>query len=401
MSGTKKGRYSLHVGVASGADIESSLDVANVLHDAGAQATVYLSKSRARRLLSRNDGSGSDQDLGGRLYKLNLVPEAVSLRLIDYPRMRDLRSLATVRQVAQAMRDDGVHVVHLSIGPGEVWLGVMALALRDVPVVTAFQQPVQNVGDGRPGAFTTLGNRLATWGSDVNVVHGRQLATLLIDRYRLRAERVAHVPLLPRITAARWPASNRPEEPGTVLFFGGARYHKGLEYLVRAQPLVTREVPDAHFVIAAHGPDLERCLALIQEPDRFEVHEGFVPGEEMPGFFERASLVVLPYIDAAASGVLLDAYSFGRPVVASRVGALPDYVEEGVTGLLVPPADERALARAIISLLKDDRLRHQMAEQAKRWVGKQRQAIVAQWLQVYLQAIDLHGNGNGADAAAR
>jgi glycosyltransferase involved in cell wall biosynthesis len=377
----------MHVGIASGADIESTLDLANVLHAAGAWATLYLSRSRAARLVGERNGATED-GIVARFYDLNLLPPTIPVRLIDYPRMRDPRSLGTVRDMVKSMRSDGVDVVHISLGPGELWLASLALLLRGVPVVTAFQQPLQNVGDDRPEWMTSLGNRLALWGGDLYAVHGQELVDVMVHRFGLPAERVVYVPLVPRITAARWPRSNVAEEPGTVLFFGGARYHKGLEYLVRAQPLVNREVPNARFLIAAHGPDLERCLVLIEEPDRFEVHAGFVPGEEMPAYFERASLVALPYIDGAASGVLLDAYSFGRPVVATRVGALPDYVQEGATGLLVPPADEAALASAIVHLLQNDGLRRRMGEQAERWVEEQKRSIADRWLEVYHKAIE-------------
>jgi len=377
----------LHVGIASGADIESTLDLANVLHVAGARATLYLSLARAARLVGEPGGAEGTDGLVDRFYELDLLPRSVPVRLIDYPRLRDPRSLGTVQGVAREMQRDRVDVVHISLGPGELWLGVLAMLLRAVPVVTAFQQPVQNVGDDRPEWLTSLGNRLAAWGSDLYAVHGQELVDVMVDRYRLPAGRMVHVPLVPRITAARWPRSNTAEEPGTVLFFGGARYHKGLEYLVRAQPLVNRQVPAARFVIAAHGPDLERCLSMIEEPSRFEVHAGFVAGEEMPAYFERASLVALPYVDGAASGVLLDAYSFGRPVVASRVGALPDYVEDGATGLLVPPADAPALAAAIVRLLQDDDLRHRMGQQAEQWVAEQKRSIADRWLQVYHAAL--------------
>lgn len=375
----------LHVGIACSAAIENSFDLANLFHEFGITASLYLSRARAARLAGQQEG------IEDRFRELNLLPATGRLRLLSYPRLRDPRSLAVVRQAIAHMHDDGIDLLHVIIGPGEFWLAMMALLLRDRPVVTAFQQPEQNVGEDRPGWFEFATNRVAAWGSDMSVVHGQDLLHTLQRRYRLPAARTAYVPLAPRTTTVRWPSSNHPEEPGTVLFFGGARPHKGLDYLVRAQPLVSREVPQARFLIAAHGPDLERCLALVEDPARFEVHPGFVPAALMPSFFERSSLVALPYISAAASGVLLDAYSYGKPVVATRVGALPDYVVDGVTGLLVPPADEIALARAISTLLGDDDLRRRMGDNARAWVTELKQATAAQWLQVCDRALAAHG----------
>jgi alpha-maltose-1-phosphate synthase len=375
-----------HVGLVAGADIESMLDLANVLHEAGTAVTLYLSFARAARLAGL-PAMAADEDVAAQFYERELVPPDCPMRLVHYPRLRDPRSLGVVRRAIGTMRADGVELVHISIGPTELWLAVMANLIRDLPVVTTYAQPKPNVGENRPPWLDLAINRLVARGSDVLAVTLESMVPYIQETYSIPAERTAYVPLCPRVTALRWAAEPVPEEPGTVLFFGGARRHKGLEYLVRAQPMVNREVPDARFLIAAHGNDLDRCLALIQEPERFEVHRGFVPGDEMPTFYQRASLVALPYISAGPSGVLLDAYGFGKPVVASEVGGLPEYVQDGTTGILVPPADERELAAGIIHLLSDDKLRYRMGDNARRWIEDLKQSIAARWSEVYEQAM--------------
>jgi alpha-maltose-1-phosphate synthase len=375
-----------HVGLVAAADIESMLDLANVLHEAGIPVSLYLSFARAARLAGL-PATADDEAIARHFYERELVSQACRVRLIRYPRLRDPRSLGVVRRAIRTMRTDGVDLVHISIGPTELWLAVMANLIRDLPVVTTYAQPKPNVGENRPAWLDLAINRLMARGSDMLVVTLQSMVPYIQETYGIPAEHTAYVPLCPRITALRWADEPVPEEPGTVLFFGGARRHKGLEYLVRAQPLVNREVPGARFLIASHGSDLDRCLALIQEPDRFEIHQGFVPGDQMPAFYQRASLVALPYISAGPSGILLDAYGFGKPVVASQVGGLPEYVQDGTTGLLVPPADERELAAGIIHLLSDDTLRRKMGENARRWIDDLVQSIAARWLEVYGQAL--------------
>jgi len=126
---------------------------------------------------------------------------------------------------------------------------------------------------------------------------------------------------------------------------------------------------------------------MMQDRSRFEVHDGFVPGDEMAAFFQRASVVALPYLSASTSGILMTALVFGKPVVATRVGCLPEYVEDGVTGLLVPPADAERLADAIVRLLTDDALRHRMGQNAKRWAHDRRQTAASKTLRTYEKAI--------------
>lgn len=66
-----------------------------------------------------------------------------------------------------------------------------------------------------------------------------------------------------------------------------------------------------------------------------------------------SAVMVCPYVDATQSAVVLTAYGFDLPVIATRVGAMPEYIVEGKTGILVEPSDPAALAEAIISLLRD------------------------------------------------
>jgi glycosyltransferase involved in cell wall biosynthesis len=99
-------------------------------------------------------------------------------------------------------------------------------------------------------------------------------------------------------------------------------------------------------------------------PERFEIINRYITQKDIPRLFQQSSLVVLPYVEASQSAVIPVAYAFGRPVVASKVGGLPEVVDHGQTGLLVPPGDSDALAEAIISLLRDRDTRHQMGRQA-------------------------------------
>ncbi len=98
--------------------------------------------------------------------------------------------------------------------------------------------------------------------------------------------------------------------------------------------------------------------------------------------------MAVPYLTAATSGILMTAYVFGKPVVATRVGCLPEYVKQEETGLLVDPGNKQQLADAIIRLLSQNDLRHQMGNNAKRWILGELgwMNIAAQTLEVYREA---------------
>jgi glycosyltransferase involved in cell wall biosynthesis len=86
---------------------------------------------------------------------------------------------------------------------------------------------------------------------------------------------------------------------------------------------------------------------------------------EMAAWFTAADAVALPYLATSQSAVLMTAYTFGRPVVTTTVGGLPEAVDPGQSGLLVPPSDEAALVEAIVALLADSHRCTQMGRYAR------------------------------------
>jgi glycosyltransferase involved in cell wall biosynthesis len=151
------------------------------------------------------------------------------------------------------------------------------------------------------------------------------------------------------------------QEKNTVLFFGLIREYKGLEYLIRAVPTISSSIPELKVIIAGDG-DFTKYESLIDNTAHFEIHNRFIPDEEVSDLFERASVVVLPYTEASQSGVVPIAYAFKKPVVATNVGSLIEVVEDGVTGFVVPPRNTEALSDAIIKILENECLRKKMGE---------------------------------------
>ena len=141
-----------------------------------------------------------------------------------------------------------------------------------------------------------------------------------------------------------------------ALFFGTVTAYKGLDDLLTAWPQVCAEVPDATLDIAGSiGADTDQAAlaARVAALPGVTLHAGYVPVDAVAGHFTRARVVVQPYRRSSQSGVSHVAYTFARPVVATRVGDIPSVVRDGQTGLLVEPGDPAGLARAVVALLRD------------------------------------------------
>lgn len=139
-----------------------------------------------------------------------------------------------------------------------------------------------------------------------------------------------------------------------LLFFGLVREHKGLADLLAALPRVLASTEVTLLVVGEFWEKRSIYDRLIVEyglRGRVKILDRYVTDEEMAGFFCASDLVVLPYRSGTQSGVAVSAYAFERPIVATAVGGLPEVVEDGVTGRVVPPREPEALAAAIVDCL--------------------------------------------------
>jgi glycosyltransferase involved in cell wall biosynthesis len=160
--------------------------------------------------------------------------------------------------------------------------------------------------------------------------------------------------------------TNRPvkEEEHTVLFFGRIFEYKGLHYLIEAEKIISKKIFDFKIIIAGTGDDLEKHMTQLDGNKHFEIHNYYIPNEKIPTLFYRSALIIIPYIEASQSGVIAMAYAFGKPVVVSDVGSLPEIVQNDRTGLIVPPKDPGKLAEAVQELLMDQDKRKKMGSAA-------------------------------------
>jgi glycosyltransferase involved in cell wall biosynthesis len=228
-------------------------------------------------------------------------------------------------------------------------------AARDADVVHAHWLPsgIAALATGKPWV-------LQVWGTDVELARRVPwLARPLVRRARLviaparalaeEAERLAarEVRVIPN--GVEIPESvGEPEEPPHVLFAGRLSAEKGILEFVEATEGLPR-------VIVGDGPLRDRV------PDAV----GFVPHERLGEYYERAAVVACPSRREGYGVVAREAMAYGRPVVATGVGGLPDAVVDGETGLLVPPGDVVALRAALGRLLDDSELRARLGAAAR------------------------------------
>ena len=137
-----------------------------------------------------------------------------------------------------------------------------------------------------------------------------------------------------------------------ILFFGNITPYKGVEYLLKAMKMVHNDCSELQLVVAGGGKyyfDLKeyRNLSYVNIQNRF------IPDDELATLIRNSEFVVVPYVEATQSGVVMSAYAFDKPCIATNVGGLPEMVENGKYGLVVEEKNSTALSDAIIKLYND------------------------------------------------
>jgi glycosyltransferase involved in cell wall biosynthesis len=138
--------------------------------------------------------------------------------------------------------------------------------------------------------------------------------------------------------------------------------HKGQRHLVAAAARVVREVPDARFVIVGEGELRDPLERQVKELglERHVLLPGFRP--DAIGIAKSFDIFVMSSITEGLGSAMLEAMACAIPIVATRAGGIPEAIVDGESGLLVPPHDEEAMARAIVRLLRDAELRRQLGQ---------------------------------------
>ncbi len=223
----------------------------------------------------------------------------------------------------------------------------------DQPFTSYFIRPV--------GRFVTMSDEVM---SDLKKLTSKPAIRLhhpLYDNYGAAVSREAALSQL-----------GLPQQNKYLLFFGFIRKYKGLDLLLEAMSDERIRKEDIHLIVAGeyYGDQefYEKIIRDHQLRDKVHLFTDFIPNEEVRTYFGAANLVVLPYRSATQSGITQVAYHFKKPMIATRVGGLPEAVPEGKTGFLCEP-EPVSVAAAILRFFEPDSIpdleQHLEAERQK------------------------------------
>ena len=241
------------------------------------------------------------------------------------------------------------------------WLAIQQLDVRLLPRERPLVLTAHDVLPREPRAGQLRAQRRLYERVDAVVVHSHHGRERLVVNLGIDPERVHMIPhgafdYLTRLDDERpLPAELAAVEGPVVLFFGLLRPYKGIDVLLRAW----RGIGGAELWIVGM-PRMPLAPLRAAAPPGVRFVPSFVADPEIPAFFRRADLVVLPYREIDQSGVLFAALAFGKPLLLSAVGGFPEVAETGAAEL-VAPGDHAALHIALQRLLADTARREALA----------------------------------------
>lgn len=151
-----------------------------------------------------------------------------------------------------------------------------------------------------------------------------------------------------------------------ILFVGGNMQRKGVPDIIDASPDVIKRFPNAKFVIVGSDKAIdkmrERCIQNGVESN-FQF-TGWCPQDKIIDYYKNATIFVMPSLTEALGVTFLEAMAAGMPVIGTNVGGIPEIIEDGVNGRLVPVNSPKSIAKTIIELLSDEVARKTISENA-------------------------------------
>ncbi len=291
--------------------------------------------------------------------KPNLVQSG--LRVIEFPKRGSLISFRSARQflrLARFIRREKFEVVHSH----DLWANLVAVPaarLARAPVIISSQRDLAHLAWYTPSRTKVI-RRIHRMATRV-IANSAAVADMLVNEFRIPADRVRV--MRNGVDLSRFKKRTGPRaapldqlDPDAKILLTVANMHsavKGHYDLIEAARNICPVFPGVRFVLAGDGVERPKIEEAVRSAGMEKNFIFLGQRADVPELLASADIFVLPSRAEGLPNAALEAMAAGLPVVATRVGGIPEIIENGVSGLLVPPQDSASLARALLRVLGD------------------------------------------------
>lgn len=332
---------------------DCDIPLLNALTEKGIDITYYL-------IISDNNKQGTLINIE------HLKPEAKLYPASDYPELQTLAKLTDLRRVRivnmpvahnyswksfilahrlkKELKNRNFDLIHFTWPFDYCFFELYSL---NIPMLQTVHDPIPHSSDDK--FIYTLQRKAAIKYSDYFMLLNETQKEMFKEKYSITNDKIFNS----KLSIYSHLSGYKTEEPlydkPYILFIGSINPHKGIKYLCNAMEEVHISQQDLQLVIAGKGKFDFNITDYINR--RYvKVINRFIEVHELVSLIHHSQFVCCPYTDATQSGVIMSAFALCKPVLATKVGALHETVENGKHGLLVSPKNSHALAEAIIKM---------------------------------------------------
>jgi len=307
-----------------------------------------------------------------------LVNVVASIPIVSTGLSLDGLKVGQLSELVKQIENLEPDLVHIT-GP-HLWNVYLVRRLRSQKI-----QVIHTIHDLDPHSGTRLPNLLKTWNNlilhsaDHILVHGKCYRQRLLQM-GIEEHRVSYTPLMFLFLSYQRTKELDIKDIDLcygpfILFFGRLEKYKGIETLLEAYEIFSKshtcdDRTQVRLILA--GPGKFPQIKNISLSSGVELRNRMIQDNEALELFSNCSLVVLPYSDATQSSLIASAYYFQKPVIVTRTGALPEYVEDAETGFVVEPKNPTHLASAFIQIVSDPGSLRSMGMEGRKWYDNRR-----------------------------
>ena len=193
-----------------------------------------------------------------------------------------------------------------------------------------------------------------------------------LRRLALKADPKANIIVIPNgVDIEKFKPMLIPKSKENHILFVGRldSYRKGVQFLLQALKKLNEKKLPCKLTVIGDGPYRPRLEKIARDLNLKNIEFlGYIPNKRLPIYYNQADVFVLPSCSEGMSNVILEAMACGLPVIATSVGGNPELVENGKTGLLIPPENVDALYNSLMKLLQDENTKEKMGKSGRKKV---------------------------------
>ena len=287
--------------------------------------------------------------------------------LFNKYRLTNPKTITEAYRIAQHIKKINPDIIHIQAAD---WVRILLIMYfcRDYKIILSLHDPYTHLGEH--SFFKTFGKKEVLARANGIITHGEKMYDYCIKNNISKAEITTSIPLGELSLYKDYnPIPNNLEieekyKSGifVLLMFGRFFEYKGLSLLLKAEELMRKKGEKGFSILlAGRGPDLDFHYEQIYKNSNIILIDDYIDNASVSYIFENSSAVVLPYVEATQSGVIPLSYSFGKPIIATDVGSISEFIIDGKTGKLVKAGDPKDLAEKIINLKNNKTLLSKMS----------------------------------------